>query len=300
MIPKFKEFYFPVLSFFKDNDIHTKKEVSNYIAKFFELNENDLNEKTSKGSKLKYEDRTQWAVNHLYRATLLKRIERGKYLISEEGKKVLNQEINQIDENFLNNYDSFKKYRNLEKNKDNMVGDNQNQSPSERLDVAYNEINEELSESILDEIKSKDSKFFEKLVVDLLLKMGYGGFRDDAGRPTQQSNDEGIDGIINEDILGLDKIAIQAKRHENSIGRPDLQRFAGALSGKGIKKGVFITTSYFSKNAKNYVKNHSERSIVLIDGKKLAKLMIEFNLGTSIVHSYDVKKIDMDYFNSED
>ena len=300
-VPKFKEFYLPTLQFFEDGEIHTKKEVADYISVHFNLSETDLSERTSGGGNLKYKDRSGWAVDHLYRATLLRKISHGRYSISEEGINVLNDNIQSIDENFLKNYISFREYRNIdeagevEENEDDGM-----QSPPERLENAFNEINEDLALKILDEIMDNDYIFFENLVLDLLLKMGYGGFREGSGFVTSPTNDEGIDAIIDEDFLGLDKIGIQAKRHENNVGRPDIQKFSGALIGKGIKKGVFITTASFSQNAIQYVESLHETSIVLIDGKKLAKFMIEYDLGTSTTKTYSIKTIDSDYFNQDD
>ena len=204
--------------------------------------------------------------------------------------------LEHIDNTFLLRYDSFKEFQNVTTVTPVEEYEKEVLSPSDRINEALLEINNNLSSNILEEILSRDSDFFEKLVVDLLLKMGYGGFREDAGVVTKRTNDGGIDGIINEDILGLDKIAIQAKRHENTISRPDLQKFSGALSGMGIKKGVFITTSNFSKGAIDYVEQLHDTSIVLIDGNKLAKLMIKFDLGTSTKEVYYVKDMDMDYF----
>lgn len=295
-VPKFEEFFLPVLKFFDDDEIHTKVEVSKYMVEYFNLNEEELNERTSSGNSLRYKDRTGWAVDYLYRATLLDRVERGKYIISDEGKNVLKMDLENIDNNFLLGYDSFKEFQNVSTTKTEVKYEKEVLSPSDRINEALLEINNNLSSNLLEEIFSRDSDFFEKLVVDLLLKMGYGGFREEAGVVTKKTNDGGIDGIINEDILGLDKIAIQAKRHENTISRPDLQKFSGALSGMGIKKGVFITTSNFSNGAIDYVKQLHDTSIVLIDGNKLANLMIKFDLGTSTKEIYYVKDIDMDYF----
>lgn len=295
-VPKFEEFFLPALKFFEDKQIHTKIEVSKYMAEYFNLDDEEMNEKTSSGKSLRYKDRTGWAIDYLYRATLLDRVERGKYSISKEGENVLKMDLNHIDNNFLLRYDSFKEFQNVSTTSNDRRYEKEVLSPSDRINEALLEINNNLSSNLLEEILSRDSDFFEKLVVDLLLKMGYGGFREEAGVVTKKTNDGGIDGIINEDILGLDKIAIQAKRHENTISRPDLQKFSGALSGMGIKKGVFITTSNFSKGAIDYVKQLHDTSIVLIDGNKLAKLMIKFDLGTSTKEIYYVKDMDMDYF----
>ena len=167
------------------------------------------------------------------------------------------------------------------------------------MESTYKKINKDLSDSILESIYNNDPFFFEKLVVDLLLKMGYGEFREDAGIVTPSTNDEGLDGIINQDKLGLDKIGIQAKRYDKSqkITRPLIQGFAGALLGKGLNKGVFITTSSFTNNAIDFVKNQSNLTIKLIDGEELANLMIEYDLGVSTTKTYNIKKIDSDYFS---
>ena len=172
-------------------------------------------------------------------------------------------------------------------------------TPEEELDSSFKQINKKLADELLENILNNNPLFFERLVVDLLLNMGYGDFRQDAGHTTQASNDEGIDGVISQDRLGLDKIAIQAKRYarENIIGRPILQSFAGALLGKGLTKGVFITTSSFTKGAIEYVNNQANLTIILIDGDKLADLMIEYNVGTFTSHTYEIKRIDSDYFN---
>ena len=172
-------------------------------------------------------------------------------------------------------------------------------TPDELMEKAYKKINKDLSDSILESIYSNDPFFFEKLVVDLLLKMGYGEFREDAGFRTPATNDEGLDGIINQDKLGLDKIGIQAKRYDEShkISRPALQSFAGALLGKGLNRGVFITTSSFTNNAVEFVENQSNLTITLIDGEELASLMIEYDLGVSTTKTYNIKQIDNDYFS---
>ena len=185
------------------------------------------------------------------------------------------------------------KFFNGTSKKESKIGES---TPEDDIEEAYKKINDSLADQILENVLNKDPVFFEKLVVDLLLKMGYGEFREDAGRTTSPTTDGGIDGIINEDRLGLDKIAIQAKRYDksNKIGAPLLQSFVGALMGKGVTKGVFITTSSFTKGAIDYASN---QSIILIDGDKLADLMIEFNVGTFTSHTYEIKRVDSDYFN---
>lgn len=172
---------------------------------------------------------------------------------------------------------------------------NISRTPEELIDLLYQGAKESLIDDILRHVKNISPSFFEKLVVDLLVKMGYGGCRDDAGRVVGKSYDEGIDGIINEDRLGLDIIYIQAKRWQSTVGRPEIQKFAGALQGKRARKGIFITTSEFSSEAILYASS-IEINIVLIDGVKLANMMIDFNVGVSPTRSYEIKQLDSDYF----
>lgn len=172
------------------------------------------------------------------------------------------------------------------------------QTPEELLEISYQDIRKSLAQEILSKIKLCSPSFFERLVVELLVKMGYGGSRSDAGKAIGRSGDEGIDGIIKEDKLGLDIIYIQAKRWENVVGRPEIQKFVGALAGQGAKKGIFITTSRFTNEAKDYIPRN-ETKIVLIDGEQLANLLIDYNLGVSTQAVYELKKIDLDYFEEE-
>lgn len=171
-------------------------------------------------------------------------------------------------------------------------------TPEEALESAYQRLRDDLAIELLQQIKSSSPSLFEKLVVELLVKMGYGGSRHDAGKAIGKSGDEGIDGIIKEDRLGLDIIYIQAKRWENTVGRPDIQKFAGALEGQRARKGIMITTSSFSQDAYDYVSRINSK-IVLIDGKRLAQLMIDNNLGVNSLATYDIKRIDSDYFTEE-
>ena len=172
-------------------------------------------------------------------------------------------------------------------------------NPMELLEDAHQRIKTELAEELLREVKKASSRFFENIIVGLLLKMGYGGSRKDAGQAIGQSGDEGIDGIIKEDKLGLNTIYLQAKRWEGTVGRPEIHKFVGALKGQGASKGVFITTSTFSNDAKNYVSKIESPKIVLVNGARLAELMIENNIGVSNVATYDVKKLDIDFFSEE-
>ena len=166
------------------------------------------------------------------------------------------------------------------------------------MDLAYKELRDDLATQLLAQIKSSHPSFFEKLVVDLMLKMGYGGPGDDAGTVTSYGHDAGIDGVINEDTLGLDVIYLQAKRWDNTVGRPEIQKFVGALHGKRAKKGVFLTTSSFSADAIEYARAIDSK-VVLIDGLKLSQLLIDFDVGVSTAQTYTIKRIDTDYFEAE-
>lgn len=306
MIPEFKSFFNPTLEFFDDGDIHTKKEVSLANAKYFDLSDDELKESTSKGYSRKYKNRSDWAVNYLYHAGLLERKKRGLYIITDEGKKVLNQK-SLIDIEFLEQYESFRLFKNgkdNEKQEDTKIGTNSEDkeevlSPTERLEEAHNEINEELSNTILNEIMNNTPDFFERLVVDLLINMGYGGSRQEAGQAVGKVGDEGIDGIIKEDRLGLDNIYVQAKRYKkgNNVDGNALRSFSGALDTKKSNKGVFITTSDFTPGAIKHVKE-SSKHIALINGDKLTELMIKFNVGVSVKDTYEIKELDIDYFEN--
>ena len=303
-VPKFEKFFKPTLEYFEDNEIHTKKEISEFNAEYFNLTEEERNETTGKGTLCRYKDRTGWAVNYLFNAGLIERRKRGKYIISEEGIKVLN-ENSDITINFLEKYESFRKYKHGKlndsngevNNDDELTGDNI--SPTEQLERAYNTINDELSNSLLNEIMNNSPEFFERLVVDLLIKMGYGGSRQEAGLAVGKIGDGGIDGIIKEDQLGLDNIYIQAKRYKEglNIDGPTMRDFIGALDTKNSTKGVFITTSDFTKNAKYHVEK-SSKHIAIVNGKKLTELMIQHNVGVSTRESYEIKEIDSDYFEN--
>ena len=246
------------------------------------------------------ENRLTWTISYLKHAGFIESRKWGQVNITDFGLESFNENHN-ITLDDLYKVPEFAEWKDNNTNTKPSSKDlNQltltETTPEEEMEFSFNKINDELAVKILENILNKDSIFFERLVVDLLLKMGYGEFRPDAGKTTSPTNDGGIDGIINEDKLGLDKIAIQAKRYDksNKIGTPLLQSFVGALMGKRVSKGVFITTSSFTKGAIEYARN---QSIILIDGEKLARLMIEYNVGTFTSHIYEIKRIDSDYFN---
>lgn len=316
MIPEFQALMLPLLKYASDGQIHTIKATLETLAKDLNLSEDDLNEWLPSGSQRKFYNYVYWAKAHLKMAGALQNKARGQFQITDRGLEILKENPSALGIKYLIN--KFGEYRNsLSKNKDTVLTDEDveseisstrttpsqgviksNYTPDEIMEKAYLNIRESLEEEILEILKSVSPSFFEKLVVQLLVKMGYGGSIQDAGRAIGKSGDEGIDGIIKEDKLGLDVIYIQAKRWENVVGRPEVQKFVGALAGQRAKKGVFITTSHYTKEAVIYAAQ-MDTKIVLIDGEKLAQLMIDYNLGVSVQNTYEIKKIDSDYFEEE-
>jgi restriction system protein len=224
------------------------------------------------------------------------RPKRGFYKITDRGLNVLKKDPPKVDVTFLNQFPEFIKFIHTKKEKKGSPGTESSETnPEEALESSYLALQQTLASDIIQSIKDCSPQFFERLVIDVLVRMGYGGSRKEAGQAVGRTGDGGIDGIIKEDKLGLDIIYIQAKRWENIVGRPEIQKFAGALQGQRARKGIFITTSDFTKDALDYVKN-IDNKIILIDGQRLAELMIEHNVGVSSVASYEIKKIDSDYF----
>lgn len=225
---------------------------------------------------------------------------RGFFIITDKGLSVLKSNLQKITVEFLRQYPEFVEFQTIKKgSKETEDGEiSVQQTPEESLEYGYQKLRQALSQDLLDKIKSCSAVFFEKLVVELLVKMGYGGSRQDAGQAIGKSGDEGIDGIIKEDKLGLDLIYIQAKKWEGAVGRPEIMKFVGALQGQHARKGIFITTSYFTEDAMQYAKK-VESKIILIDGDELSKLMIDYDIGVAQMASYDIKRIDSDYFSEE-
>jgi restriction system protein len=268
------------------------------MVSHFNISEDEQKEKIPSGKQPLYYNRVAWAIAYLKMADLISSPLRAVYEITEEGKKVLENPPEKITINFLKQFDSFSKNRNPEKETD--LDDNKivEKTPDELIEIGYKQVKNELSLQILNQIRECSPYFFEKLVLDLLIKMGYGGSEMANGEVTPKGSDEGIDGIIKEDKLGLDKIYIQAKKWEGCVGRPEIQKFVGALQGKRAKKGIFITMSTFSKEALEYAEN-LDVAVILIDGKKLANYMIENELGVSLKQSYKIYNVDTDYFIEE-
>jgi restriction system protein len=300
-IPDFQSVMLPLMNYSSDGREHNVRDTIEYLAKEFNLSDEELTELLPSGSQAIFENRVRWAKTHLSKAGLLSSPRRSIFIISERGKKVLQTKPKLINMSLLRQFPEYIEFTKSDKKKDTVKKTNKieelftDTTPEEALEYAYQEIKNSLAEEILDKVKSSPSDFFERLVVELLVKMGYGGSLKDAGRATRKVKDEGIDGIIKEDKLGLDVIYVQAKKWEGSVGRPEIQKFVGALAGQGANKGIFITTSSFSNDAINYIPRNDTK-IVLIDGKKLAEYMIEFNVGVTTTKNFEIKKIDSDYF----
>lgn len=294
----------PILEWLKDGAVRTNREARAKMIEVFHISQEDLEEKFSKGGS-RYDGRVNWALTFLRQAGLTKAQGRGRHVITEEGKKLLSEGLTDLTEKMLIvrygdvNPQFF--YSNRVKKDKPKITDKDHDyhavDPEESIHDAVHQMEEALISELLDRVKKIPPSDFEKLVVELLVKMGYGGSMEDAATITKYSGDEGIDGIIKEDILGLDSIYIQAKRYSGeAIGRPVLQAFVGALSPHHAKKGVFITTSTFSHQAIEYAKA-AEARIILIDGHQLCKYMLQFNLGVSTREVIEIKTIDSDYFD---
>ncbi len=303
-IPDYQTAMLPVLRFLADGKEHSLPELVVHIEDAFNLTEEEKTQRIPSGRQNLTYNRVAWSKSYLKSANLLEVVRRGYYKITQLGLDLLKNPPEKITRNFLvEKYSTAELLRNDTIIKSDttfgLTGNNteNEQSPEESIDAVYESIQAQLSSELLDLILSNSPTYFEKLVVDLVVSMGYGGNRKEAGRAVGKSNDEGIDGVINEDRLGLDSIYIQAKRwkKDNIVGRNDIQAFVGALAGKQASKGIFITTSAFTKNAREYVKNLQQK-VILIDGLELTQYMIEYNVGVSAYNTYTIKKVDYDYF----
>jgi len=265
------------------------------------LTEAEINKLLPSGVQEVFRNRVAWAKSHLKMAGLLANPKRGIYRITWRGLEVIKKNPPSINLKYLAQFPEYVAFRNTHREQPSSGDEPENGqsgTPEEILEAAHEKIREALAAEILQKLKACSPSFFERLVVEVIVKMGYGGTRQDAGKAIGKSGDGGIDGIIKEDKLGLDTIYIQAKRWENTVGRPEIQKFVGALTGQRAKKGLFISTANFSSDAKDYV-SRVDTKIVLIDGEDLAQLMIDYNVGVSTIATYDLKKIDSDYFTEE-
>jgi len=302
-IPDFQNLMLPLLQIAADGAEHRLSDVIEALAQQFQLSEAERAELLPSGIQPRFDNRVGWARTHLGKAGLLESSRRGWFRISERGKATLAQKPTRIDTAFLSQYPEYLAFRSRGRAAENSVAAggeavDEVASPEERLEASYQALRGTLAQELLEKVKQVSPRFFERLVVDLLVAMGYGGSRRDAGQAIGRSSDGGIDGIINEDRLGLDVVYIQAKRWEQTVSRPEVQAFAGSLEGVRARKGVMITTSTFSQQAREYV-SRIEKKIVLIDGEQLAQYLIDYDIGVTEVSRYVIKKIDLDYFDEE-
>lgn len=304
-IPDFQTLMLPVLKLAADGEEHKFRQAVEELAEEFNLSTEERNELLPSGSQAVFNNRVGWARSYLKQAGLVASSKRGFFTITRIGTELLSTNPEKIDILVLEQYPEFVEFKNRKKDKseneaqvEKFIEQESTLTPEDTLASAYKQLRSVLESEVLSSDKEASPSFFERLVVDLLVKMGYGGSRQDAGKALGKSGDGGIDGIINEDRLGLDVIYIQAKRWEGSVGRPEIQKFAGALQGQRARKGLFITTSYFTKEAIEYA-SLIESKIILIDGEHLSRLMAEHNVGVSTVGQYEVKKLDSDYFDNE-
>lgn len=295
-IPKFYEFMKPFLVAVKDGKSYTIKELRKILAEEFGLTDDELSEMLPSGTQTVFANRVQWAGTYLMKAGLLNKPARGVFEISDEGKNVLSKHYETIDVEFLTRYESFRNFQGSSGQE--QVEESKNiETPDYAFEESFKKINDSLSDEILTEVMKLSPIAFERMIIDLLQKMGYGAF-ENAGRTTSVSADEGIDGVIMEDKLGFNLIYIQAKHwdRDRTVGRPEIQNFVGAISGKG-GNGLFVTTAKYSKTAAEYAEQHH---IILIDGQRLAKLMIEHNFGVTVKKTFHIKELDTDTFADYD
>jgi restriction system protein len=300
-VPDFQSLMLPLLRVAADGNEHSLAEVRKMLGAEFKLAEADLSEPLPSGRQPKFANRVAWAKTYLQEAGLLASPRRGHFQVTARGREVLKSPPLRIDVKFLEQYPEFLEFRTTKTEAEKAQRETASipqelETPEETLEAAHLKVRASLISEILGRIKAASPKFFESLVVELLVKLGYGGSRKDAGQAIGRAGDEGIDGVISEDRLGLDILYIQAKKWDGTVGRPEIQKFVGALHGKRAKRGIFITTGSFSAEAVAYV-DHIDSKVVLVDGRRLAELMIDFDVGVNSAARYEVKRIDSDYFD---
>lgn len=305
MIPDYQSLMLPILRLVSDRQEYKYRDIIEKMAIEFNVTDEERKELLASGNQAIFDNRVGWAKTYLKKAGLLDSPKRATFVITEIGIQTLNKNPERIDAKYLRQFPSFVEFQHVgridnDTESEPLREEPNEQTPEENLDKAYQRIRKTLAVELLNRVVDLTPTFFERLVVELLVKMGYGGSIKDAGKAIGKSGDEGIDGTIKEDKLGLDIIYIQAKKWRPGIvvGRPELHKFVGALAGQGAKKGIFITTSNFTKDALEYTPKN-ETKIVLIDGEQLAQLMIDYNLGCTTQQTYELKKIDSDYFGEE-
>ena len=299
-VPDFQTLMLPLLQFSADGKEHTMQDARVGLASIMNLSQEDLEERLPSGRQSTFANRVAWAKVYLTQAGALESPKRGKFYISARGRKILAEGLDRVNIKYLERFSEFQEFRQASHKSRTprptcASDDTLSTTPEETLEQAYQQLRDEVANELLQLIKANTPEFFEKLVVHLIVSMGYGGSVKEAGRATRKTADEGIDGVIKEDRLGLETIYLQAKRWEGAVGRPEIQKFVGALHGQRARKGVFITTSRFSKEAIDYV-GQIDPKVVLIDGADLVQLMFDHGVGVSSAATYEVKKVDTDFF----
>ena len=300
-VPDYQSILLPLLQACADGKEHTTQELRPLLARQFGLLEEDLAIKLASGKQSMFDNRVGWAKTYLKQAGIIENMRRGVFRITARGIESLNENPASLNVKFLKRFPEFVAFHAGKQRDESKLVEStalSSATPDELIAGGYKQLREALAIDLIGRIKSISPSRFEELVVELLLKMGYGGTQEDAGQVVGKSGDGGIDGIIHEDRLGLDVIYIQAKRWEADVGRPEIQKFVGALAGNKASKGVFITSSGFSSGAREYAA-HVNHRVVLIDGAMLAELMMDFDLGVSVKEVYTVKRLDTDYFEED-
>jgi restriction system protein len=301
-IPKYQQAMLPLLQYASDEEEHAISDAYDYVASVFEVSTQERRELLPSGYEQVFDNRVRWGLFYLKKAGLVDSTRRSFFKITEDGVNALKASPKTIDVKFLKQYPRFVGFLQRKK-EDRTEGEAESakvpdQTPVEVMENAYQELRLNLARELLDKLKVCSPSFFERLVVKLLVEMGYGGSIKDAGQALGKSGDEGIDGIIKEDPLGLGVVYVQAKRWEATVGRPEIQKFVGALHGQRARRGVFITTADFSREATDYA-SQIEDKVVLINGDMLAQLMIDHGIGVSKVVEYEIKQVDSDFFTEE-
>lgn len=302
-VPDYQSIMLPLLKYVSDQQVHTLRDVVEGLAAHFKLTEDERREMLPSGMQAAFDNRVGWARTYLKKAGLLDSPKRATMQITPRGIQVLKEDPPRIDVAYLKRFQEFIEFQSAKRESNGsevLTEDSNGRTPEEVIENGYEQVRASLSQELLSKVQALTWMDFERLVVQLLVRMGYGGSLKDAGRALTKGGDEGIDGTIKEDKLGLDVIYIQAKKWQtgNTVGRPEIQKFVGALAGQGAKKGIFITTSSFSKEAREY-QPRNETKIVLIDGEELTQLMIDHDLGVTTQRTYAVKRIDSDFFGEE-
>jgi len=301
-IPDYEAIMLPLLQLLGDQQERSKPEAVKRLSETFSLTEAEREQLLPSGRQRLFDNRVGWARTYLAKAGLVESARRGHWRITQRGKDVLGENPPKLDAKYLERFPEFVAFKTVGRERPEVPAEedlfSSKRTPRELIEDGHDRLRNELVEELLSRIMKCSPEFFETMVVELLVKMGYGGSQADAGRAIGRSGDEGIDGIIKEDRLGLDAIYIQAKRWENPVGRPEIHRFVGALQGQRATKGIFITTSRFSDDAKQYASSIATK-VVLVDGEELARLMIDSDVGVSIEATYEIKRIDNDYFAEE-